>query len=84
MMLALMLYFIIVGHKTFLKSMAEILSMCRYFSQRIRRMNICCSAPSRYETSLLFCNDFFCLWQKYVWEDLQHDLSRMAVRIVVL
>ena len=25
-----------------------------------------CGAPSRYETSLFFCNDLFCLWLESV------------------
>ena len=37
-----------------------------------------CGAPSGYETCLLFCNDLFCLWLESVYDDLQHDLTKMA------
>ena len=37
-----------------------------------------CGAPYGSETCLLFCNDLFCLWLESVYDDLQHDLTRMA------
>ena len=37
-----------------------------------------CGAPSRSETSLLFCNDLFSLWLESVQDDIQLDLTRMA------
>ena len=40
--------------------------------------HLLCGAPSRSETSLLFCNDLFSLWPQSVSDDLQLDLTRMA------
>ena len=40
--------------------------------------HLLCGAPSRSETSLLFCNDLFSLWLESVSDDLQLDLTRMA------
>ena len=37
-----------------------------------------CGTPSRSETGLLFCTDLLCLWLVSVWNNLQHDLTRMA------
>ena len=37
-----------------------------------------CGAPSGSETCLLFCKDLFCLWLESVYDDLQHDLTRLA------
>ena len=37
-----------------------------------------CGAPSRSETSSLFCNDIFNLWVESVLDNLQYDFNRMA------
>ena len=61
------------------EDMVEILLMLQVFLAEYPEIEyLFCGVPSGSETCLLFCNDFFCLWLESVYDDLQHDLSRMA------
>ena len=57
-----------------------LLIMQVFFAEDPEIESFFCGAPSRSETSLLFCNDLFCLWLESVMDDLQHDLTRMTDR----
>ena len=59
--------------------MVEILLMLQvFFTEDPETEYLFCGAHSGSEICLLFCNDLFCLWLESVWDDLQHDLTRMA------
>ena len=61
------------------EDIAEILVMLQVFHAEDPEIEyLFCGAPSGSETSLLFCNDLFCLCLESVKYDLQHDLTRMA------
>ena len=67
------------GNLDVYEDMDEILLMLKVFlAEDPEIKNLLCGAPFGSETCLLFCNDFFRLWLESVWDDLQHDLTRMA------
>ena len=53
------------------EEMVEILLMMQvFFAEDPESEYLFCGAPSCSETSLLFCNDLFCLWLESVYDDL--------------